>query len=253
MHHDVSPELKRAMKQLRLGRLLPVLPERMRMARERKLDPEQILLTLFTDEVQRRARQRHALRAKKAGLRDRLVFDEWDRTAKITYDEHLLDELRALHFIDKHHHVLIMGPVGVGKTMLAHALGNLAIGREKSVHCETADKMFHRLRACRLDGTHQEALRRLCQVDLLVLDDLALRALDERETADLYEIVTARHRRASMIVTSNRDPSEWLGMFADPMHAQALVDRFSNNAYDLVIEGESYRRRQKPQRRAETA
>jgi DNA replication protein DnaC len=51
-----------------------------------------------------------------------------------------------------------------------------------------------------------------------------------------------------MIVTSNRDPSEWLGLLADPLQAQALVDRFVNNAHDLVIEGESYRRRQKPAR-----
>ena len=89
-------------------------------------------------------------------------------------------------------------------------------------------------------------MRRLCTVDLLIIDDLALRSLDALETADLYEIVTARHRRASMVVTSNRDPSEWLAMLADPMHAQALVDRFSNNAYDLVIEGESFCKRQKP-------
>ncbi len=80
----------------------------------------------------------------------------------------------------------------------------------------------------------------------MVLDDLALRAMDERETVDLYEIVTARHRKGSIIATSNRDPSEWLSLFADPLQAQALVDRFANNAYDVVIEGESYRRRQKP-------
>lgn len=53
-----------------------------------------------------------------------------------------------------------------------------------------------------------------------------------------------------MVVTSNRDPSEWLAMLADPLLAQALVDRFSNNAYDLVIEGESYRKTQKPRLQA---
>ncbi len=248
MRHDVSPELKNTLKRLRLGRLVPILPQRLQMARERKLDPEDLLLTVLTDEVQRRDQQRYIQRAKEAGLLARLVFDEWDRTANVTFDEHLLNELRTLRFVDNHHHVLIMGPVGVGKTMLAHALGHLAILRDLRVHCLTADKLFHRLRACRLDDTLEQELRLMSQVDLLIVDDLALRALDERETSDLYEIVTARHRKASMVVTSNRDPSEWLGMMADPMHAQALVDRFANNAYDLVIEGESYRRRQKPQK-----
>ena len=246
---DVSPELRKAMKALRLGKLLPILPERLRVARERQLDPEDVLLTLFTDEIQRRLQQRHARRARLAGLSDALVFDAWDRTAKITYDVALLDELRTLRFVDKHHHVLIVGPVGVGKTMLAHALGHLAVQRDLSVHCESADKLFHRLRASRLDNTYEQELRRLCDIDLLVIDDLALRAMDARETGDLFEIVSARHRVGSMVVSSNRDPEEWLPLFADPLHAQALVDRFTNNAYDLVIEGESYRKRQKPRRR----
>ena len=175
-----------------------------------------------------------------------LVFDAWDSSAKVTYDKRLLDELRTMRFVAQHHHILLMGPVGVGKTMLAHALGHLAVEHELTVHCESADKLFLRLKASRLDGTHEHALHRMVAVDLLIIDDFALRALDDMETSDLYELVTARHRSGSMVITSNREPEEWLPMLADPLHAQALVDRFSNNAYDLVIEGESYRKRQKP-------
>ncbi len=243
---DLSSDLKRVLKTLKLGKLLPVLPERLRQARDRQMDPEDVLLVVLSDEVQRRQQQRVTRRANKAGLEPALVFDQWDDTALVTYDRRLLDELRTLHFIDRHHHVLIMGPVGVGKTMLAHALGRLAVERGLSVHCETADKLFLRLKACRLDDTYAVEMRRLVAVDLLIIDDFALRALDDFETADLYELVTARHRRGSMILTSNRDPAEWLAMLADPLHAQALVDRFTNNAYDLVVEGESYRKRQKP-------
>lgn len=243
---ELSRDLVRVLKSLKLGKVLPTLPERLRQARERGLDPEDLLLLLLSDEVQRRDGNRIATRAQRAHLTPSMVFDEWDASAKITYDRRLLDELRLLGFLEKHHHVLIMGPVGVGKTMLAHALGHEANRRGNSVHCESAEKLFRRLKAARLDDTHQAELRRLTQVELLIVDDFGLRPMDGLETTDIYELVTARHQAGSMILTSNRDPSEWLGILADPLLAQALVDRFTNNAYDLVIEGESYRKKQKP-------
>lgn len=243
---DPSRELVQILGQLKLGKLLPTLPERLRVARERELDPEDVLLTILGDEVHRRARQRTALRAARAGLDPRLVFDAWDDSARITYDRRLLDELRTLRFLERHHHVLIVGPVGVGKTMLAHALGHLAVRAGATVHCESAHKLLLRLKAARLDASHDLELRRLVGIDLLVVDDFALRPLDATETSDFHELVALRHETGSMIVTSNRDGAEWLAQLADPLLGQAMVDRFTNHAYDLVLEGESYRPRQKP-------
>jgi len=138
----ISKDLHGVMKTLRPGKLLPALPERLRQARERQMDPEDALLMILSDEVQRRQRQRFARRANKGGLASDHVFDDWDASARITYDRHLLDELRTLRFVEEHHHLLIMGPVGVGKTMLAQALGHLAVQRDMTVHCQTADKLF---------------------------------------------------------------------------------------------------------------
>ena len=89
-------------------------------------------------------------------------------------------------------------------------------------------------------------MRKLVAVDLLILDDFALHPLDTTETNDFYELVVERHRQGSMVVTSNRDPSEFLAQMADPLLAQSAVDRIQSAAYELVIEGESYRKRQRP-------
>ena len=191
---ELSKDLVTVLKALKLGKLLPTLPERLRQARDKGMDPEDVLLLILSDEEQRRARNRLVERAKRAKLAPSMVFDAWNPDACITYDRHLLDQLRLLHFIDKHFHVLIMGPVGVGKTMLAHALGHLAIRAGRSVHCYTAEKLFARLRGSRLDDTHATEMRRLLMVDLLIIDDFGLRALTDIETADLYELVTARHQ-----------------------------------------------------------
>ena len=79
-----------------------------------------------------------------------------------------------------------------------------------------------------------------------LLDDFAIDVLDTTESRDLYEILLERYRTGSIIVTSNRGPDEWLATFADPIRAQSAIDRFTSNAYDLVIDGESYRPRLKP-------
>ena len=70
--------------------------------------------------------------------------------------------------------------------------------------------------------------------------------MDQTETADFYELIVERHRKAATVVTSNREPAEWLTMMSDPLLAQSAVDRLTSTAHELVIEGESYRRRQKP-------
>ncbi|MDT7742907.1 MAG: hypothetical protein QOE59_1985 [Actinomycetota bacterium] len=243
---EPSAELKDLMRRLRLGRLLDTLPERLALARTQHLAHHDFLEMLLADEVTRRDRQAATLRAQKAGLDPTMVLEAWDDTTPVAFDRGLWSELCSLRFLDDAHNALVMGPVGVGKTFLATALGHAAVRRKHSVVFERADRLFKRLRAARLDGTYDEAMRRLQRVELLILDDLALQPLGTVETSDFYELIVERHRSASTITTSNRDPAEIVTMMADSLLAQSAIDRLGSAAYELVVEGASYRQRQKP-------
>ena len=242
----ISPDLKTVMRRLKLSKMLDTLPDRLTLARQQKMPHQDLLLLVLNDEASRRDGLASTLRAQRGHLDPDAQLERWDATAKVNYDKALWNEITSLRFIEAHAHVAILGPVGVGKTFLAHALGHSACRRGLSVLALRADQMLKTLKHARLDNTHEQELRKLISVDLLIVDDACLDAMDATESRDLYEILTERHRAGSMVITSNRCPDEWLATFADPVRAQSAVDRFTSNSYDLVIEGESYRRRQKP-------
>lgn len=248
MASAVSSELKATLKRLKLSPILDTLPERATLARQRRMPHLDFLELVLADEVARRDRLSTGLRAHRARLDPTMTLEAWDDTANVSFDRDLWAELVTLRFMDDFYNVIVLGPVGVGKTFMANALGHIGCRRRRSVLMLRADQMFKRLKAARLDHSYEQELRRLIRLDLLVIDDFALRDLDDTETHDFYELVVERHLRASTAVTSNRDPSEWLAVMSDPLLAQSAIDRLQSAAYELVVEGESYRKRQKPRK-----
>jgi DNA replication protein DnaC len=242
----IDTELKALLRRVKLGRLLDTLPERLALARAESLPHADFLSLLLSDEVERRDRASAELRARAAKLDPAMRLDTFTTDGPARYDRQLWHELCSLRFLDDARGAFILGPVGVGKTHLATALGHIAVRRRRSVIFTRADQLLRRLKAARLDNSVEAEMRRLARVELLILDDLALQAMDQTETADLYELVVERHHKGSTVITSNRDPSEWIPMMSDPLLAQSAVDRLVATSYELLIDGESYRRRQRP-------
>lgn len=177
------------------------------------------------------------------GLEDAWAFD-WD--APVTFDRDRVRDLFSLGFLDRHEDVIFRGPVGVGKTFLACALGHSACRAGRRVLFLRSDQMLKLIHQSRADNSTERVIRSLLAPDLLVIDDFGLRRLTTQQSTDFYEVIIERHRRASTIVTSNRAIEEWIPLFDDPILAQSALDRLAHNAYQVTIEGDSYRSRQRP-------
>jgi DNA replication protein DnaC len=242
----LNVDLVAALKRLKLGQIAQTLPERLVLADKQDMSFEDLLLLILTDEINRQDNCSADRRASAAGLDPSMKLELYDKTAKVTFDKRVLAELTSLRFIEARRHVLVLGPVGVGKTFMASALGHLACRHGYHVRFIRADEMLRQLRQSRLDNSREALMNELVSVDLLVLDDFALEPMTKEESRDVYQLFLERTGRAPMVVTSNRDTAEWLAIFDDVLLAQSAVDRFKNAAYDFIIEGESYRARLKP-------
>jgi len=246
---DIKNSMKSVLKRLRLSGILHTLPDRIAYARKTKLDYQDFLELVLQDEIDRRDRVGLQRRLEKAQFEEEQTFENFDWDAPITFDRHRVRDLFGMGFLDRHEDIVFMGPAGVGKTFLASALGHSACRAGKKVLFLRADTMIKELHQSRADNSTDRALLRLIAPDLLVVDDFGLRQLDRTQSSDLYEVIIERHKRSSTIFTSNRDIEEWIPLFADPILANSALDRLAHNAHQVVIEGDSYRKRQSPEAR----
>lgn len=244
-------ELKPLLKRLRLGYLLNTLPERLALARRDQLDYAAFLEIILADEITRRDNRNMEIHLQLAGFEEVCRLEDFDWTAQITLDRRLLDTVFSMDFLNRHEHVLFVGPVGVGKSFLAQALGYAAVRTGHSVRFIRADNFFKSLAQARVDHTLEKTMRSFLNPDLMVLDDFGLQKLTAQQSTDLYELIIARHRQSSFAFTSNRAVDEWLGLFDDPILGNSALDRLANASYQIIIEGASYRERLSPHRRKE--
>ncbi|MEI6422460.1 MAG: ATP-binding protein, partial [Lentisphaerota bacterium] len=142
--------------------------------------------------------------------------------------------------------VFFLGPTGTGKTHLAKAIAHAACRRAYSVAFYSLHWLLVEFTAADLGNRLNALVKKLVTVDLLVIDDFAFSSFDQHAAEFLYTIVDGRYAKRSIIITSNRSVTDWGALFPDPIMANAILDRLAHRSHQIVIKGESYRKKFKP-------
>lgn len=237
LKHQLTPYLKR----LRLSGILGTLEARNRQAIEGKWTYIEFLSRLLEDEVERRSQKQLKLRVRRAAINTTKTLETFDFQFNPAINRQQILALAACDYIRQHRNVLICGPAGVGKSHLAQALGQEACRQDFNVLFINTNKMLQHLNGGRADETWERRMNTYLRPDLLVLDDFGLKPLQPPSPEDLYDVINERYEHASIMLTSNRAPSEWPKMFCDPLLASAGLDRLLHRAEVVIIRGNSFR------------
>lgn len=165
---------------------------------------------------------------------------EWDFPTSI--NRNMITDLFRMEFIRKKHNVILLGGVGVGKTHISLALGREACLRGHSVLFTTAIDIVNTLSAAQKAGRFKHELRKLTSKKLLIIDELGYLPIDKFGADSLFQVISQRYEQGSILLTTNKPFNRWAELFGnDATLASAVLDRLLHHAQNIVIEGQSFR------------
>ncbi len=243
----LTPALHETLRTLKLTGMLDTLDTRVAQARAGQLGHLDFLQVLCEDEVARRDSAALTRRIRLARFEEQATIESFDFTANPKLPAAALRDLAALRWLDAGQSVILYGPVGVGKTHIAQALGHNVIRRGGQVRFLKTSRVLADLAGGHADRTWERRLREYTRPAVLILDDFAIRELTAPQADDLYELVSERAAQTRpLILTSNRAPADWYALFPNPVVAESLLDRLINTSHQILMDGPSYRPRKRP-------
>jgi len=238
---ELKHQLAGQLRQLRMSGVLETLENRNRQAIDGQWSHIEFLERLLEDEIERRAQKQLTLRLRRATLNTTKTLEGFDFTFNPQLNRAQILELASCDFVRQKRNLLICGPTGVGKTHLSQALGQEAARQDFDVLFTSVQKMLQHLNGGRADGSWERRFNTYLRPELLILDDFGLKSIQPPGPEDLYDIINERYEKGSILLTSNRTPSEWPSLFLDPLLASAGLDRLLDRAEVVIIRGASYR------------
>jgi len=201
-------------------------------------------LSLLTDqESDLRQHQKVRRLLKQANFETIGAIEDIDFQTQRQLDKNQFNNLINLNFIRSKENIIFTGPTGMGKSYLAQAIGIQACKNTYKVKYEPTAKLLNRLKLSKLDASYLKELKKIESLDLLILDDFGLQALDTIMREALLNIVQDRHLKKSTIIVSQIPVKKWYELIGEATIADAILDRLVHSSHRIDLNGESYRKK----------
>ena len=243
MADTIYQQLRQHLAYLRLPAVAERLAPALEAAERDQPGYTEFLHGLLAAEVDAVEQRRLQGRLRFAKLPARKTIEQFDFSAQPGLDRRLVEDLATLRFIDDKANAILIGPPGVGKTMLATALGHKAVEAGYRVYYTTAADLVARTSRAAIESRWATTMRFWNGPQLLIVDELGYLPLPGEAASHLFQVISRRYEHGSIILTTNRGIADWGAIFDDTTVAAAILDRLLHHATVLTITGDSYRMR----------
>jgi len=229
------------MSKMRMHQMAQIHHQRVNENMHQNYSPEEYMSMLIDQEWEDRLSKKTNRLIAAAKFKTQTYLSDLDYKTNRSLDKDLMNKLGLLNFIKTNKNLILTGPAGIGKSYIAQALGHQACIQGYKTLYQNTSRFMAVLKFAKMDGTYLNHLKKLNNIQLLIMDDFGLAKMDNKEREVLMDIIEDRHASKSTIIASQIPISKWYDVIGEGTIADAILDRIINSAYRMELKGKSLR------------